>query len=81
MKNASGLVWTGPQQVMFAEIKPSPHMGIVAADERPIGQRDVYLPAHERAMAHLSYTSPNGESVLIVEMDGNSAGCHAACCR
>ena len=37
LRNASGLVWTGPQQVMFAEIKKSPHMGIVAADERRIG--------------------------------------------
>ena len=73
LKNASGLVWTGPQQVMFAEIKQPPHMGIVAADERRIGQRDVYLPAHEHAMAHLSYTSPNGEWVLIVEMDGDHA--------
>ena len=73
LQNASGLVWTGPQQVMFAEIKKSPNMGIVAADERRIWQRDVYLPAHEHAMAHLSYTSPNGEWVLIVEMDGDHA--------
>ena len=73
LKNASGLVWTGPQQVMFAEIKKPPHMGIVAADERRIGQQDVYLPTHEHAMAHLSYASPNGEWVLIVEMDEDHA--------
>ena len=69
LKNASGLVWTGPQQVLFAEIKKFPHMGIVEADEKRIGQHDVYLPAHEHAMAHLSYASPNGEWLLIVEMD------------
>ena len=73
LQNASGLVWTGPRQVMFAEIKQSPHMGIVAADERRMGQRDVYLPAHEHAMAHLSYVSPSGESLLIVEMDADHA--------
>jgi Tol biopolymer transport system component len=73
LQNASGLVWTGPQQVMFAEIKKSPHMGIVAADERRMGQRDVYLPTHEHAMAHFSYPSPNGEWLLIVEMDGDHA--------
>jgi Tol biopolymer transport system component len=73
LKNASGLVWTGPQQVMFAEIKQSPHMGIVAADERRIGQKDVYLPTHEHAMAHFSYPSPNGGWLLVVEMDGDHA--------
>ncbi len=73
LKNASGLVWTGPQQVMFAEMKNAPHMGIVVADERRMGQRDVYLPTHEHAMAHLSYPSPNGEWLLIVEMDGDHA--------
>ena len=73
LKNASGLVWTGPHQVMFAEIKNSPHMGIVAADERRMGQRDVYLPTHQHAMAHLSYPSPNGEWLVIVEMDGDHA--------
>ena len=73
LKNASGLVWTGPRQVMFAEIKNSPHMGIVVADETRMGQRDVYLPTNEHAMAHLSYPSPSGEWLLIVEMDGDHA--------
>jgi eukaryotic-like serine/threonine-protein kinase len=73
LRNASGLVWTDPHQVLFSEIKKSPHMGIVAADENRIEQRDVYLPAHERGMAHRSYSSPDGESVLVVEMDKNGA--------
>jgi serine/threonine protein kinase/Tol biopolymer transport system component len=73
LRNASGLVWTGPQQVMFAEMRRSPHMGIVAADERRIAQRDVYMPTHEHAMAHFSYASPDGEWVLIVEMDEDHA--------
>ena len=73
LQNASGLVWTGPQQVMFAEIKRFPQMGIVAADDRRMGQHDVYVPVHEHAMAHLSYPSPDGNWLLIVEMDGDHA--------
>jgi hypothetical protein len=69
LKNASGLVWTGPRQVLFSEIKSAVHMGIVAAEENRIGQRDVYLPAHEHAMAHRSYLSPDRKWVLLVEMD------------
>jgi len=73
MRNASGLVWSGPQQVLFSEIRNAPHMGIVASDEGRIGQHDVYLPMHEHAMAHLSYPSPNGKWVLLVEMDADHA--------
>jgi hypothetical protein len=67
--NASGLVWRGPQQVLFSEMKMGVHMGIVSAEESRIGARDVYLPADEPAMAHRSYLSPNGKWVLLVEMD------------
>ena len=41
LRNASGLIWTGPGQVLFAEIKSGVHMGIVAAQENRIGARDV----------------------------------------
>jgi hypothetical protein len=69
LRNASGLVWTGPRQVLFSEIKTGVHMGIVAAEESRIGARDVYLPETEPAMAHRSYLSPDGKWVLLVEMD------------
>jgi Tol biopolymer transport system component len=68
LKNASGLVWTGPRQVLFSD-KTGLHMGIVAAEESRIGQRDIYLPAHEHAMAHKSQLSPDRKWVLLVEMD------------
>ena len=73
LRNASGLVWTGPRQVLFSEMRKAPHMGIVAAEESRIGQRDVYLPAHEHGMAHRSYLSPDGKWVLLVEMDQDHA--------
>jgi len=69
LKNASGLVWTGPRQVLFSEIKKTIHMGIVAAEESRIDARDVYLPREEPAMAHRSYLSPDRKWVLLVEMD------------
>lgn len=73
LRNASGLIWAGPRQLLFSEITKSPHMKIVAADEGRSGQRDVYVPAHEQGMAHLSYLSPDRRSVLLVEMDGHHA--------
>jgi eukaryotic-like serine/threonine-protein kinase len=69
LRNASGLTWTGPGQVLFSEVKAGVHMGIVAAQENRIGARDVYLPQTEPAMAHRSYLSPDGKWVLVVEMD------------
>jgi serine/threonine protein kinase len=69
LKNASGLVWTGPRQILFSEIKTGLHMGLVAAEESRMGARDVYFPASEMGMAHRSYLSPNGKWVLLVEMD------------
>jgi hypothetical protein len=48
-------------------------MGIVAADEGQTAKRDVYLPRHALGMAHLSYLSPDRQSVLLVEMDENHA--------
>ena len=68
LRNASGLVWTGPHQVMFSMMRKSPHMGIVTAEENRIGERDVYLPTQEAGMAHRSYPSPDGKWVLLVEM-------------
>jgi Tol biopolymer transport system component len=88
LRNASGLAWSGPRQVLFSEVRKSPHMGIVASEENRAGQRDVYLPAQEHAMAHRSYLSPDQKWVLLAEMnqdyvwipcrvvpiDGSSAG-------
>jgi serine/threonine protein kinase/dipeptidyl aminopeptidase/acylaminoacyl peptidase len=69
LRNASGLVWSGPGRILFSEMKKNPHMGIVTARESRIDQRDVYLPAHGGGMAHRSCPSPDGRSVLVVEMD------------
>src|SRR5439155_18467794 len=65
LANASGLVWTDKKNVLFSEYKnPFPHLAIVAAEESRTRERDLYVPAHEHAMAHRSYPSPdeNGRS-------------------
>ena len=87
LPNASGLTWIDPQRLLFSEIKKGEHMAVVTATESRAEAQDIYVPPHERGMAHRSYLSPDGNSVLVVEMDngewlpcrvvpfkGNSAG-------
>ena len=70
LHNASGLTWIGPHTLLFSEMKTgSLHMGLVVADENRMHSRDIYLPENDRAMAHRSYISPDGQSVLLVEMN------------
>lgn len=69
LKNASGLVWTGPRQILFSEMRMGVHMAVVTSEESRVGQRDIYIPPDEPDMAHRSYLSPDGKSVLLVEMD------------
>jgi DNA-binding winged helix-turn-helix (wHTH) protein/Tol biopolymer transport system component len=86
--NAAGLSWLDGQHVLFSEIKSGLHMGLVTATTSRSNVRDVYLPKHERGMAHYAYASPDRSWVLVVEMgptgawepcrllpfDGSSAG-------
>jgi len=69
LKNASGLVWTGPQRIQFSEIRMGVHMAVVASDENRMNERSIYIPPDEPDMAHRSYLSPDGKWVLLVEMD------------
>ena len=70
LPNASSLTWIdGGKRLLFSEIKHGLHMGVVTTDQGRGQSRDVYLPAGERSMAHHSYLSPDGKSVLIVLMD------------
>ncbi len=69
LPNASGLTWIDPQRLLFSEVKGGEHMAIVTSSESRAEPRDVYVPQHERGMAHRSYLSPDGNSALVVEMD------------
>ncbi len=88
LTNASGLTWVDPHQVIFSEFAGGIHMGVVMSTETRADLRRIYLPAHERGMAHQGVLSPDGRWVLVVEMgpdgrwqpcrlvpfDGSSAG-------
>ena len=70
LENASGLIWTERDRLLFSEIKNNNiHMAIVSARPDKSESRDVYVPAKASGMAHRSYLSPDGKWVLIVEMD------------
>ncbi len=75
LSNASGLRWTGPQRLLFSEIKDNAiHMALVASTESRTESRDVYTPESIRGMAHQSRLSPDGTSVLVIEMDNGGIG-------
>jgi serine/threonine protein kinase len=71
MQNAAGLSWFAPDRIVFSKIMDGTavHMGVVTARDNRADEREIYFPAHERAMAHYSYPSPDRRSLLIVEMD------------
>jgi eukaryotic-like serine/threonine-protein kinase len=73
LPNASGLTFLASGRVLFAEIRDGLHMGIVAATERRSEARDVYFPPHQLGMAHFAHASPDGQSILVVEMDQTHA--------
>ena len=70
LANAAGLSWIDPRHVLFSEIQPGRlvHMGLVTSTEDRRDARQIYLPAHQRAMAHYSYLSPDRAWLLVVEM-------------
>src|ERR1700742_816540 len=77
LPNASGLSFIGPHEVMYSEFKTGMHLGIVASRDDRSERHEIYLPSHQRGMAHYSFLSPDRRSVLVVEMDrtGNFQRC------
>ena len=75
LRNASGLIWRSPNEVLFSEIKEGAHMGIVAARDDRSEAHDLYLPPTIRGMAHRSYPSPDRKWVLLSEMDRDWLRC------
>jgi Tol biopolymer transport system component len=60
----------GQPRIMFSALPGEGlHMGVFTATESRADQRQVYLPNDVNGMAHRSYLSPDGRSVLAVEMD------------
>jgi DNA-binding winged helix-turn-helix (wHTH) protein/Tol biopolymer transport system component len=71
--NAAGLTWLDEHHVLFSEVKSGLHMGLVQATANRSDVRGIYLPKHQRGMAHYAYASPDRSSVLVVEMGATGA--------
>jgi len=74
LANAGGLTWirdsSGGRNILFSKvINEGIHMGVFTSTESRSDERQIYLPADANGMAHRSFLSPDGRSVLVVEMD------------
>jgi eukaryotic-like serine/threonine-protein kinase len=77
LTNAEGLTWfrdrDGQNRVLFSEMTGvGGQMSIVSSTEKRTDPRNVYVPPPPVGMAHRSYRSPDGQWVLIIEMDFDS---------
>lgn len=68
LKNAAGLGWVGPHQVLYSSIKSGFHMGLMTAHEDGSSPRAVYFPESPDGMVHFSQLSPDHKWILAVEM-------------
>ena len=81
LPNSSSVSWIdGGKRLLFSELQQGFHMVLVTTDLGRGDSRNVYVPAGERSMVHHSYLSPDGKSVLIVQMDnrGDIVPCRVA---
>jgi Tol biopolymer transport system component/DNA-binding winged helix-turn-helix (wHTH) protein len=77
LPNAAALTWLDREHVMFSEMNPPSArtvtiMRLVSALESRAEERDIYLPPG--GMVHRSWVSPDGEWVLVSEMDNRGWG-------
>jgi Tol biopolymer transport system component len=77
LTNAGGLTWLADARaqprVMFSEMTGrGAQMSIVSTTESRSDPRNVYMPPPPDGMAHRSVPSPDGKSVVVIEMDGRS---------
>jgi eukaryotic-like serine/threonine-protein kinase len=75
LPNAAALTWIDDRHILFSELLANStiHMALKTSTQNRADARSVYVPAHERGMAHYSYISPDRASVLVVEMAATGA--------
>jgi len=76
LPNASGLEWLDSRRLVYSTIRTGIHMGIATSTESRSDYREIYFPDRHDGMAHRSAPSPDGKSLLVVEM---SAGTWLPC--
>ena len=69
LKNAAGLSWLSPNQILFSRLKTGLHLGVVTATAAGNDVHDIYFPPLQRGMAHFSFPSPDHKWILVVEMN------------
>ena len=72
LPNASGVVWLDDRRLVYSTIMSGIHMGIAGSTESRSDYREIYFPSRENGMAHRSAPSPDGKSLLVVEMTGGT---------
>jgi eukaryotic-like serine/threonine-protein kinase len=80
LTNSEGLSWisspTSQSRVLFSQMTgEGTHMVVMTATENRLEPRRVYAPPTLGGMAHRSSLSPDGKSVLIVEMGAGWLPC------
>ena len=68
LPNASGVVWIDDRRLVYSTIMSGIHMGIASSTESRSEYREIYFPDRDNGMAHRSAPSPDGKSLLVVEM-------------
>jgi DNA-binding winged helix-turn-helix (wHTH) protein/Tol biopolymer transport system component len=71
LPNASGVTWLGDQRLVYSTIMSGTHMGIASSTESRSNYEEIYFP-DQNGMAHRTAPSPDGKSLLVVEMHGGT---------
>ena len=72
LPNASGVTWLGDRRLVYSTIMSGAHMGIVRSTESRSNYEELYIPDRQDGMAHRTTPSPDGRSLLVVEMNGGT---------
>ena len=72
LPNASAVTWLDDRRLLYSTVMAGIHMGLASSTESRAEYRDVYFPGREDGMAHRSASSPDGKSLLVVEMNGGT---------
>jgi len=68
LPNASGVMWLDGRRLVYSTILSGIHMAIATSTESRSEYRNLYVPSAHDGMAHRSSPSPDGKSLLVVEM-------------
>jgi DNA-binding winged helix-turn-helix (wHTH) protein/Tol biopolymer transport system component len=68
LPNASGVFWLDDRRLVYSTIMSGIHMGIASSTESRSEYREIYFPDRANGMAHRSAASPDGKSLIVVEM-------------